>query len=94
MENKKWKTKDVCLFVLYSLFGIFMFFVPIQIGKNNTIPIDHIVNAIKSIPNYGIIFGTFMVLPVLLMQLKTRNGRAILFARYSLPLNWLPWYFW
>lgn len=87
MENKKWKTKDVCLFVLYSLFGIFMFFVPIQIGKNNTIPIDHIVNAIKSIPNYGIIFGTFMVLAGLAYAIKNKEWQGDLVRKVFFALK-------
>ncbi len=62
MSKTKYPAKDLALFVIYALFGIFMFFVPITIGGKNTIPIDHIVNAIKAIPNYPIVFGTFMVL--------------------------------
>lgn len=32
METKKFNSKDILMFVLYALFGIFMFFVPIKIG--------------------------------------------------------------
>lgn len=73
MNTTKWTAKDVCLFVLYSLFGIFMFFVPIEFAGKNTIPIDHIVNAIKGIPNYGIVFGTFMVLAGLAYAFKRKE---------------------
>ena len=41
MESKKFNSKDILMFVLYALFGIFMFFVPVQIVDANTIPIDH-----------------------------------------------------
>lgn len=33
-------------FLLYSLFGIFMFFFPLNIGGNSTIPVDHIITFI------------------------------------------------
>lgn len=63
MNRKKASIK----FVLFSLFGIFMFFVSIQIGDVKTIPIDHLVKAILRIPyfmeGYGIVIvflGTLM----------------------------------
>lgn len=34
-------------FYVYSIIGIICFFVPITIGENNTIIIDHIVNWLK-----------------------------------------------
>ena len=33
-------------FLLYSLFGIFMFFFPLNIGGKSTIPVDHIITFI------------------------------------------------
>ncbi len=48
-------------FILYSLIGIFMFFVPIEVGGKSSIPLDHIVNAIKAIPHYGTIYGGIIV---------------------------------
>lgn len=48
-------------FILYSLIGIFMFFIPITVGGKSSIPLDHIVNAIKSIPYYGPIYGGIIV---------------------------------
>lgn len=85
MNTTKWSAKDVCLFVLYSLFGIFMFFVPIEFGGKKTIPIDHIVNAIKGIPNYGLIFGTIMIVAGLAYAIKRKEWeggvvRKIFFA--------------
>ena len=67
MENGVTKTKKLSTgmkglwFVLYSLVGVFMFFTPITIGPKTTIPIDHIVTFIRSIPNYTPIFGTIIV---------------------------------
>lgn len=46
-KMKNYNSKDVALFLLYALFGIFMFFIPITIGGKSTIPIDHITNFVK-----------------------------------------------
>lgn len=35
-------------FFIFSLFGIFMFFVSVKIGEKSTIPIDHIVTFVKT----------------------------------------------
>lgn len=35
-------------FLGYSFFGVFMFFCPISIGRNSTIPVDHIISFIRS----------------------------------------------
>lgn len=48
-KMKNYNSKDVALFLLYALFGIFMFFIPITIGGKSTIPIDHITNFVKKI---------------------------------------------
>jgi len=48
-------------FIFYSLIGIFMFFVPITLSGKNTIPLDHIVNYIKAIPNFGPVYGGLIV---------------------------------
>ncbi|MBU5485554.1 YjiH family protein [Clostridium sp. MSJ-11] len=47
--------------LVYSAIGVFMFFIPITIGKNTTIPIDHIVNIIRKIPYYNQIYGALIV---------------------------------
>ena len=57
-ENKGIKTFK---FILYAAIGIFMFFVPVTIGEKSTIPIDHIVGWIQSIPNYGPIYSGLIV---------------------------------
>ncbi|WP_246566757.1 YjiH family protein [Tissierella simiarum] len=48
-------------FIVFSLFGIFMFFVSIDIGGKSTIPLDHIVSWIQSIPHYFKIYGLTLV---------------------------------
>lgn len=43
------KARGTWRFFLYSGIGIFMFFVPIQIGEDTTIPLDHLVNLIRDL---------------------------------------------
>lgn len=62
MKKVNYTNMDLLKFVLFAAFGIFMFFIPIKIGEGNaTIPIDHIVGLIKSIPNYGPIYSGIIV---------------------------------
>lgn len=60
MESKTSGVK-VSKFILYSLIGIFMFFVPITINGKNTIPIDHITNLIKALPYFGPVYAGIIV---------------------------------
>lgn len=48
-------------FLLYSFVGIFMFFVPIKVGGKSSIPLDHIVNLIRTIPYFSPIYGGLIV---------------------------------
>ncbi|MDD7352279.1 MAG: YjiH family protein [Peptoniphilaceae bacterium] len=73
MVKKKFNSMDITLFIIYALFGIFMFFVPVKIGDSNTIPIDHITNLVKKIPNYNFVFGIFMVLAGIAYAIKTKS---------------------
>lgn len=50
-------------FILFSLIGIFMFFIPITIGGKSTIPIDHIVTGIKtSLPSIAPIYALIVII--------------------------------
>lgn len=73
MEKKKFNSSDIGLFIFYSLFGIFMFFVPITIGGAKSIPIDHITSLVKKLPNYNLVFGVFMVLAGIAYAIKTKS---------------------
>lgn len=73
MDSKKYNTMDVVVFVLYALFGIFMFFIPINLMGSNTIPIDHITNLVKKIPYYNLIFGVFIVIAGILYAIKSKS---------------------
>jgi nucleoside recognition membrane protein YjiH len=48
-------------FILFAAVGIFMFFIPITINGKSTIPLDHIVNYIRTIPYYGAIYSGSIV---------------------------------
>ncbi|MBU5668552.1 YjiH family protein [Peptoniphilus sp. MSJ-1] len=73
MDSKKYNTMDVVVFILYALFGIFMFFIPINLMGANTIPIDHITNLVKKIPYYNLIFGVFIVISGILYAIKSKS---------------------
>ncbi|MDO5715536.1 MAG: YjiH family protein [Tissierellia bacterium] len=55
------KKKATARFILFSLIGIFMFFVPVEFMDNKTIPLDHIVTLITSIPYYKIIYPLVLI---------------------------------
>ena len=73
MEKKKFNSTDIALFIFYSLFGIFMFFVPVTIGGAKSIPIDHITSLVKKLPNYNLVFGVFMVLAGIAYAIETKS---------------------
>ncbi|NMW85674.1 YjiH family protein [Peptoniphilus sp. AGMB00490] len=56
------KNNNLIKFIIYALFGSFMFFIPITIGDRNTIPVDHIVKWILSIPYVVPVVGGSMIL--------------------------------
>lgn len=64
MENRvetKYDGIKIFKFILYAAIGIFMFFVPIEVNGKSSIPLDHIVNYIKTIPYYGPIYSGIIV---------------------------------
>ncbi|SHM89352.1 nucleoside recognition GATE domain-containing membrane protein YjiH [Caldanaerovirga acetigignens] len=57
--NKKsiYSTANIAKFVIYSLLGIFLFFVPVKIGNSSSIMVDHIIAFInRTVPFFGPIF--------------------------------------
>ena len=52
MENKKYPSSVLIKFLVCSLVGIFLFFVPITLNGKSTIPLDHIVNFVLKIPYF------------------------------------------
>lgn len=66
MENSKQKyeidVKSLLKFLIYSFIGIFMFFIQITINGKSTIPLDHIVTAIKTnLPDLSSIYVLIIV---------------------------------
>jgi len=57
-------SKDWFNFVVMSMIGIFMFFIPITLGGNSTIPLDHIVSAVRS--NFPV-FSKYYALVVIIL---------------------------
>lgn len=53
---------NIVKFILLNVIGIFMFFITITINGTKSIPVDHVVTAIRSIPNFGPIYGTIIVI--------------------------------
>lgn len=46
--KKEQSASSALKFVVFSLFGIFMFFCPLEIGGKSTIPVDHIISFITT----------------------------------------------
>lgn len=61
MKKVNYNSMDLLKFVLFAAFGIFMFFIPIEINGDSTIPIDHIVTLVKSIPYFGPVYSGIIV---------------------------------
>lgn len=59
---KESRSKSLTRFILCSIFGIFMFFVPIPFMGKTSIPLDHVVTVIQNIPNFKPIYGLIIVL--------------------------------
>ena len=53
---------NIAKFILLNLIGIFMFFITITVGGKESIPVDHIVTYIRSIPMFETIYGTAVVM--------------------------------
>lgn len=70
---------NIVKFILLNCIGIFMFFITITINGTKSIPIDHIVTLIRSIPNFGPVYGTVIVIvgAILPFIRKTWNKDAV-----------------
>ncbi|WP_053957187.1 YjiH family protein [Inediibacterium massiliense] len=73
--KKSKKSKTMTRFIFLNLLGIFMFFIPITIGKTTSIPIDHIVTFIRQIPYFGIVYTGIIIIvgAILPFNKKTWN---------------------
>ena len=59
----KYSKSSYLKFIVFSFIGVFVLFIPIQIGDIKSIPIDHLVSFIRKIPfvdpYYGILITMF-----------------------------------
>lgn len=60
-ESKARSTGNIIKFIGFNLIGIFMFFITVTFNGTKSIPIDHIVTTMRSIPNFGPIYGGIIV---------------------------------
>ena len=85
-EKKSYGVSAALKFIVLSLLGLFMFFMPFdlmikQVGyfkivagsqaPINTIAVDHIVGLIRKIPNFDVVWGTAIVLVGIVYPLAT-----------------------
>ncbi|WP_034868334.1 YjiH family protein [Clostridium lundense] len=82
------KPYTVPKFIFLNLLGIFMFFIPITIGKSKSIPIDHIVTFIRQIPHFGVIYaGLIIILGAILPFIKktwNKDGVTTVFSIFKI----------
>ncbi len=60
--STKQNSKAALKLVLFSLIGIFMFFVPIQLGEKSTIPLDHLVSFLRGLSVTGASYYALIVI--------------------------------
>ncbi|MDO5116776.1 MAG: YjiH family protein [Synergistaceae bacterium] len=83
--EKEQNSAAVLKFLVYSLFGIFMFFCPLELGGKSTIPVDHIITFItthlKTAAKYYILLVMYIgaVLPFIRKNWN-KNGISIFFS--------------
>lgn len=72
-------------FIVYAAVGIFMFFVPITIKGKSSIPLDHIVSFIQTIPNYGPIYsGLIVTIGALIPFINKKWNKSITTSIFSI----------
>ncbi|WP_295238776.1 YjiH family protein [Veillonella sp.] len=70
---KKYSMEHVMRFVIFSILGIIIFFIPITIGGKSTIPLDHVVSYILKIPYFQEVYGGLLVVIGALLPFITRT---------------------
>ena len=79
MTDNARSSSNVLKFILLNLIGIFMFFVTISVGGKSSIPIDHIVTGLRSIPYFEVVYAGLIVVvgAILPFVRKTWNKDAV-----------------
>jgi nucleoside recognition membrane protein YjiH len=84
------RVKALLRLVLYSLIGIFVFFVPIELGGRSTIPLDHAATAIVAHARpLAVIFVCLLILYGAVAPLQDGSWRRNLTARVFTALKLL-----
>lgn len=61
MSEKAKSGSNIAKFIILNAIGIFMFFITVKIGETKSIPVDHIVTRIRSIPYFELVYGAAIV---------------------------------
>jgi len=79
IKSKAKSGSNIAKFLLLNAIGIFMFFISVTINGTKSIPVDHIVTFIRSIPYFGPVYGTAIVIigAILPFIRKTWNKDAV-----------------
>lgn len=76
-------------FVVYSLIGLIMFFVPITIGGQTTIPIDHLLTLIHQIPYFNQVYPLLLVFVGIFLPFTTGSFKESWLNKFFAFLNLL-----
>lgn len=92
MDTKAKSGSNIAKFILLNAIGIFMFFITVKIGESKSIPVDHIVTWIRSIPGFNMVYGAAIVAvgAVLPFIRKTWNKDKVTMAFSFLKLLAIP----
>lgn len=61
--EKQLDINSILKFIMFSSVGIFMFFIPIELGGKSTIPIDHVVSWIKTaVPSLTPVYALIVII--------------------------------
>ena len=95
MENKKYPSSVLIKFLVCSLVGIFLFFVPVSFNGKSTIPLDHIVNLVLKVPYFKEVYGTIVILVGVFLPFykKTWNKNTTSIVFSLLKILALPFLF-
>ncbi|MCZ0717422.1 YjiH family protein [Aerococcus kribbianus] len=86
------QSRNAFRFIIYSLFGIFMFFVPIEIAAVNSIPLDHLVSLIRDVPMFELVYGSLLIIIGTLLPFirKTWNKDKVTMVLSLIQLTAIP----
>ncbi|OEJ13417.1 histidine transporter [Brachyspira hampsonii] len=92
LASSKYSKSSYLKFIVFSFIGVFVLFIPIQIGNVKSIPMDHLVNLIRKIPfvdpYYGILITMFGSIYPFISKSWNKNKTEIFFSfikLFSIP---------